>query len=139
MFDLVIRNGQVVTASEVAVMDVGITGEKNVVLGHALGSGQREIDARGLIVLPGGIDSHVHISQPSGEGIVMADDFASGTLSALMGGTTTVMPFCLQQKGESLRAALNAYHALAEGNCHTDVSFHHIVSGPSRPDGCQRT
>ncbi len=131
MFDLVIRNGQVVTETEVAVLDIGITGEKIIALGPDLESGQMEIDARGLIVLPGGIDSHVHISQPSGAGIVMADDFASGTLSALMGGNTTVMPFFLQQKGESLRAALTAYHALAEGRCHTDVSFHLIVSDPT--------
>ena len=53
--------------------------------------------------LPGGIDSHVHLAQPSGDGIVMADDFASGTLSAAFGGNTTVMPFCMQEKGTTLR------------------------------------
>ncbi len=61
----------------------------------------------------------------------MADDFESGTRSALFGGNTCVLPFCLQEKGQSLRAALSAYHALAEGNCYTDHSFHMIVSDPT--------
>ncbi len=69
-------------------------------------------------MLPGGIDSHVHISQPSGPGIVMADDFESCTRSAAFGGNTTVLPFCLQESGTSLRQAVNAYHKLAEGKCH---------------------
>lgn len=131
MFDLVIRNGTIVTAADVTRCDVGVRDSRIVALGEALGPGHRNVDATGLFVVPGGIDSHVHISQPSGEGIVMADDFASGTLSALFGGNTTVMPFCLQQKGQSLRAALADYHALAEGNCHTDVSFHLIVADPT--------
>ncbi len=77
------------------------------------------IDAKGHLVLPGGIDSHVHFAQPSGPDVVMADDFESGTLSAAFGGNTTVMPFCMQQKGESMREALKAYHKLAEGKCYT--------------------
>jgi dihydropyrimidinase len=80
---------------------------------------------------PGGIDSHVHLAQPSGDGIVMADGFESGTRSALFGGNTTVLPFCLQQKGQTLREALTTYHALAEGNCLTDVSFHLIITDPT--------
>jgi dihydropyrimidinase len=82
-------------------------------------------------VLPGGIDSHVHLSQPSGPGIVMADDFESGTRAAAFGGNTLVMPFCMQQKGQSLRQAVKDYHALAEGRCHIDVSFHLIISDPT--------
>ena len=61
----------------------------------------------------------------------MADDFESGTRSALFGGNTCVLPFCLQEKGQSLREALTAYHALAQGNCYTDHSFHMIVSDPT--------
>ncbi|RFB80758.1 dihydropyrimidinase [Methylovirgula sp. 4M-Z18] len=127
-FDLIIRNGTVATAADVFVADIAIKDGKIVQLGTALEGAAREIDAAGKYVLPGGIDSHVHISQPSGEGIVMADDFASGTLSALYGGNTTVMPFCLQRKGHPLREALKEYHALAEGECYTDVSFHLIVN-----------
>ncbi|MDP3958537.1 MAG: dihydropyrimidinase [Pseudorhodobacter sp.] len=131
MFDLVVRNGTVVTASDVTRCDVGIREGRIVMLGEALPPGQHEVDATGLYVLPGGIDSHVHLAQPSGSGIVMADGFESGTRSALFGGNTTVLPFCLQQKGQTLRAALTAYHALAMGNCLTDVSFHLIITDPT--------
>src|SRR5690606_38582459 len=89
------------------------------------------IDATGRLVLPGGIDSHVHIAQPSGSGIVMADDFESGTRSAAFGGNTLVMPFCIQEKGRSLRAALTEYHAKAAGKCYVDTSFHLVISDPT--------
>ena len=89
------------------------------------------MDASGKLVLPGGIDSHVHFAQPSGAGIVMADDFASGTRSAAFGGNTMVLPFALQQKGESLREVVKAYHAKADGRCYVDVSFHLIIADAS--------
>lgn len=130
-FDMIIANGTVVTASDTFQCDIGIRNGKIAALGSDLGHAAERIDAAGKLVLPGGIDSHVHISQPSGDGIVMADDFASGTTSALMGGNTTILPFCLQQKGQSLREALSAYHKLAEGNCHCDVSFHLIITDPT--------
>jgi dihydropyrimidinase len=130
-FDLVISGGTVATASDVFSCDIGIRDGIIVQLGHDLGPAKERIDATGHYVLPGGIDSHVHIAQPSGEGIVMADGFESGTRSALFGGNTTILPFCLQEKGQSLREALTGYHALAEGNCYTDISFHLIVSDPT--------
>lgn len=129
--DLVIKGGTVATASDTFACDVGVREGRIVALGENLGSAATTIDAHGHLVLPGGIDSHVHISQPSGAGIVMADDFESGTRSAAFGGNTLVMPFCVQPKGGSLRAAINDYHALAAGRCYTDVSFHLIVSDPS--------
>ncbi|RFC65979.1 dihydropyrimidinase [Fulvimarina endophytica] len=131
MFDLIIRGGTVATASDVYAADIGIEGGVIVQIGRDLGEAKEVVDASGQYVLPGGIDSHVHIAQPSGEGIVMADDFETGTRSALFGGNTTILPFCLQEKGQSLREALKDYHALAEGNCYTDVSFHLIVSDPT--------
>lgn len=131
MFDLVVRGGTVVTAADVTRCDIGIRDGRIVALGEDLGKAPQEVDATGLYVLPGGIDSHVHISQPSGDGIVMADDFQSGTRSALFGGNTTIMPFCLQQKGQSLRDALTAYHALAADQCLTDISFHLIITDPT--------
>jgi dihydropyrimidinase len=118
-------------ASDTVACDVGIRGGKIVALGEDLGTADEVIDARGRLVLPGGIDSHVHLSQPSGPGIVMADDFESGTRAAAFGGNTLVMPFCMQQKGQSLRQAVKDYHALAEGRCHIDVSFHLIISDPT--------
>jgi dihydropyrimidinase len=129
--DLVIKGGTVATASDTFHCDVGIRGGRIVMLGEKLGPAAHVIDATDRLVLPGGIDSHVHISQPSGPGIVMADDFESGTRSAAFGGNTLVMPFCLQQKGESLRQAVKDYHTKAEGKCHVDVSFHLIISDPT--------
>ncbi|WP_067334229.1 dihydropyrimidinase [Stappia indica] len=130
-FDLIVRGGTIATASDVFRADIGIRNGRIAQIGEALTGDCEVIDASGKYVLPGGVDSHVHVSQPSGEGIVMADDFESGTLSALFGGNTTIMPFCLQEKGRPMREALTAYHKLAEGNCYTDVSFHLIVSDPT--------
>lgn len=128
--DLVVRGGTVVTASDSYRADVGIRGGRIVAVGEAL-TGAEVIDADGLLVLPGGIDAHVHLDQPTSDGTVMADDFASGTRSAAAGGNTTVLPFALQVRGQSVRACVEDYHRKAEGRCHTDVSFHLIISDPT--------
>ena len=130
-FDLIISGGTVATASDTFTADVGVRGGRIVALAEGLTGAAQTIDAAGRLVLPGGIDSHVHIAQPSGPGIVMADDFESATRSAAFGGNTTVMPFCIQPKGGSIREALKGYHALADGRCYVDVSFHLIISDPS--------
>tara|TARA_R110002167_G_scaffold257105_3_gene463551 strand:- start:403 stop:1809 length:1407 start_codon:yes stop_codon:yes gene_type:complete len=132
-FDTIITGGTIVTASDQTQCDIGIRDERIATLDADLSAAiaAHRIDATGLLVMPGGIDSHVHIAQPSGDGIVMADDFTSGTRSAIAGGNTTIMPFCLQQKGQSLREALTDYHALAAGNCYSDISFHIIVTDPT--------
>ncbi len=130
-FDTVIRNGTVVTASDTFVCDVGIKDGRIVALATGLTEADDVIDATGLFVLPGGIDSHVHLDQPSGDGIVMADDFDSGTRSSAIGGNSTVLAFCMQEKGQSLREALKVYHAKAEGKCHVDVSFHLVITDPT--------
>ncbi|BCH26624.1 dihydropyrimidinase [Mesorhizobium sp. L-8-10] len=131
VFDTIIRGGRIATASDVFACDVGIRDGRIAALGQDLGEAADIVDASEKWVLPGGIDSHVHVSQPSGEGIVMADDFESGTRSAAFGGNTTIMPFCLQEKGQSLREALKHYHAKAEGQCYVDVSFHLIIADPT--------
>ena len=105
-FDTIIRGGTVATAADTFACDVGIRDGKITALGDDLGAAATIIDATGRLVLPGGIDSHVHFAQPSGDGIVMADGFATGTRSAAFGGNTTVLPFCLQEKGQTLREAL---------------------------------
>jgi dihydropyrimidinase len=130
-FDTIIRQGTIATASDTFVADIGIREGKIVALGTGLVDAPEVINAKGKYVLPGGIDSHVHIAQPSGPGIVMADGFESCTRSAAFGGTTMVLPFCLQESDTPLRQTVKAYHALAEGNCHVDVSFHLIISDPS--------
>ena len=127
-FDTIIRGGTVATASDTFSCDVGIAGGKITALGADLGTAKEIVDATGMLVLPGGIDSHVHIAQPSAPGIVMADDFASATRSAAFGGNTFVMPFAMQQKGESLRQVVKDYHAKADGQCYVDVSFHLIIT-----------
>ena len=106
-FDMIVRGGTVATASDVFDADVGIRDGRIAALGRELGTADEIVDASGKLVLPGGIDSHVHIAQPSGENIIMADDFESGTRSAAFGGNTLVMPFCLQEKGKGLREALS--------------------------------
>lgn len=130
-FDTIIRHGTVATAGDTFKADVGIKDGRIIAIGEALTGADDVVDASGKLVLPGGIDSHVHIAQPSGPGIVMADDFASATRAAAFGGNSFVMPYCLQSKGAPLREALKDYHALAEGHCYIDHSFHCIVSDPS--------
>ncbi len=127
-FDLVVAGGEVITAADRMRADIGIKDGRIEALAERLDGGAKRIDAAGLWVLPGGVDSHVHIAQHSGEGIVMADDFASATAAAACGGNTTVMPFALQRRGTSLREAVKAYQALAAGQCHIDVSFHLIIT-----------
>jgi len=130
-YDTIIRGGTVATATDTFRCDVAISGGRIAALGERLGDAAEVVDATGKLVLPGGIDSHVHLSQPSGPGIVMADDFASGTRAAAFGGNTMVLPFAMQQKGESLRQVVKDYHAKADGQCYVDVSFHLIIADAS--------
>ena len=130
-FDLVVRNARVVTASDTFDCDIGIVGGRIAQLGRALGPGAREIDAAGRTVTPGGVDAHCHLDQPMAPPARNADDFDSGTRSAACGGTTTVIPFAAQHKGQSLRAAVEDSRARAAGKAHVDYAFHLIVSDPT--------
>lgn len=130
-FDTVIRNGTLATASDVFAADLGIIGGKIAAIGTSLAAGKTEIDARGKLVLPGGVDGHCHFDQPTSDGTVMADDFYTGSRSAAWGGTTTVIPFAIQFKGQSLRDAVADYHRRADGKSFIDYAFHLIVSDPT--------
>lgn len=130
-FDLVVRNARVATASDIFESDIGIRDGKIAQLGAHLPAGTREYDALGRVVTPGGIDAHCHLDQPMQPPVRMADDFDSGTRAAACGGTTTVIPFAAQTKGQSLRAAVADYHRRAEGKAHVDYGFHMIVSDPT--------
>ena len=130
-FDLVIRNGTVATAADTTDCDIGIKDGVVAILGKNLGPGAQEIDASGRLVLPGGIDSHCHIEQRSSAGIVCADDFYSATVSAAVGGTTTVIPFAAQHRGQSLRQVVAEYHEAALPKAVVDYAFHLIISDPS--------
>jgi dihydropyrimidinase len=97
-----------------------------------LPAADHEIDARGKLVLPGGVEGHCHIEQESSVGNVMsADDFFTGTRSAVFGGTTTTLSFAAQMKGQSLRKVVDDYHALAASKAVIDYGFHLIVSDPT--------
>src|SRR5476649_3133 len=99
-YDLVIRNTTIATASDVVQGDIGIVGGRVVALGERLDKGKKEIDATGLIAVPGGIDAHVHFDQDTADGSVFCDDFESGSRAAAAGGTTTIIPFAYQNKGD---------------------------------------
>jgi dihydropyrimidinase len=130
-FDLVIRGGTVATAADTMRCDLGIVEGKIVALGERLAMGRKEIDCTGKLVLPGGVDGHCHLDQPIPAPMKMADDFETGTRSAACGGTTTVIPFAAQQKGHSLREAVEDYHRRAAGKALIDYAFHMIVSDPT--------
>lgn len=129
--DCVIRNGTVVTAADTTLCDVGIKDGKVAVLATSLPLTPREIDATGKLVLPGGVDAHCHLDQPMSGGVVMADDFYTGTVSAACGGTTTVIPFACQFRGSSLKDAVTDYHQRATGKAVIDYAFHLIITDPT--------
>jgi dihydropyrimidinase len=129
-FDLVIRGGTVCTATDTMAADVGIRGESIAAIGQDLDKGKREIDARGKLVLPGGVDSHCHIEQLSASGLMNADTFQSATTAAAHGGTTTVISFAAQHVGMSLKTVVDEYHRLAERGAVIDYAFHMILADP---------
>jgi dihydropyrimidinase len=130
MFDLIIRNGSVVTATDTSHCDIGITDGGIAALGLHLGPATREIDATGKLVLPGGIDSHCHIEQPRADGTTNADSFESATTSAAFGGTTCVICFSPQFKGHGIADRAADYHERAK-KAVIDYSFHIIITDPS--------
>ena len=95
LYDIVIRNGTLVTAAETAKADLAIADGRIAAIGCALGRGREEIDATGLFVLPG-VDAHCHVDEPPFLGARLADGFESATRSAACGGTTTIVPFVNQ-------------------------------------------
>jgi dihydropyrimidinase len=123
-----IRNGRIVTAVDDYKADVLIDGETVSVIGAKLEmEADRVLDASGKLVIPGGIDPHTHMELPFG-GTQSADDFFTGTRAALFGGTTTIIDFAVQYKGQSLTEALDNWHAKAEGKAASDYGFHLITT-----------
>ena len=130
-FDMVVRGGTVVTASDSMRCDIGVRGSRIAALGEDLPRGARDIDAAGKLVLPGGVEGHCHIAQLSSMGLMNADDFESGSIAAAFGGTTTIIPFAAQHRGQSLRQVVQDYHALAGPKAVIDYGYHLIVSDPT--------
>ena len=125
---LLITNGRIITASEDYYADLLIEDEEIVAIGKNLHHPADEIiDAAGMYIFPGGIDPHVHLDMPF-MGTFSSDNYATGTLAALHGGTTTVIDFVLQTQGKSLRHALAQWQSRSNGNCYGDYSFHMAVT-----------
>ncbi len=129
--DLIFKNGKIVTESGVENCDLGISDGQISAIGDLSDNAEVIEDATDLLILPGGVDAHVHIDQPSGPDVEMADNFQSATMSAAAGGNTTVLPFAMQEKGQSLRGCVENYHKKAKDNLYIDTSFHLIISDPS--------
>ena len=123
-----IRNGVLVTASDTFEADLLIENGKITQIGMDVVADDRTeiVDASGCYVIPGGIDPHTHLDMPFG-GTVTADDFASGTAAAAYGGTTTILDFCLTQKGKPLIESLKEWHAKAKGKAAIDYGFHLMI------------
>src|SRR6059058_4751846 len=128
-FDTVIHNGAVVTATDTSLADVGINGDKVTALAAQLPveNTGRVIDATGCLVIPGGIDVHTHLDMPFG-GTTSADDFQTGTIAAAFGGTTTLIDFAIQYKGQTLRQAFDAWMQKASAKATSDYAFHCIIT-----------
>jgi dihydropyrimidinase len=124
-----IRNGRVVTATETKTADVLIDGDKikEVRRGIDVKAADKVIDAKGLYVIPGGIDAHTHLDMPFG-GTTSADDFESGTRAAAFGGTTTIVDFAIQARGTRMRQALDTWWKKAEGRAAIDYGLHMIIT-----------
>src|SRR3972149_7023102 len=126
-----VTNGHIVTAVDSYAADILIDGPVIAMIGSNLGpvAGQvdRTIDAAGKLVIPGGIDPHTHMDLPFG-GTSSSDDFETGTHAAAFGGTTTIIDFAVQYRGQSLNEALDVWFAKAEGKAVIDYGFHMILT-----------
>ena len=128
-FDTVIRGGTIVTATDTFLADIGIKGERIAAIGLDLPTGARVIDAQGKLVLPGGIDSHCHLEQLEADGSVHEESFGTAARSAFAGGTTTLIPFSPQFKGETIAAHAGAYRDRA-AQSPIDYALHQIITDP---------
>ena len=130
-FDLTVRNGTIATASDTYRTDIGVKDGRIAALASALAPGERDLDARGRLVLPGGVDSHCHVEQLSSAGVICADDFYSATVAAAFGGTTTIIPFAAQHRGNSILAVVEDYAKRAAEKAVIDYGFHLIIADPN--------
>jgi dihydropyrimidinase len=128
-FDTIIANGRVTTATDSYIGDIAISHGKVMAIGQSLprDNAGKVIDATGKLVFPGGIDVHTHLDMPFG-GTTSADDFETGTRAAAFGGTTTLIDFAIQYKGQTLRTALDSWMQKAATKAVTDYAFHCIIT-----------
>jgi dihydropyrimidinase len=128
-FDTIIKNGTVVTAIDTYRSDIGVFDGRISAIAQSLPveNAGKIIDATEFLVMPGGIDVHTHLDMPFG-GTTSADDFESGTIAAAFGGTTTLIDFAVQQKGQSLRMAFDTWMKKADRKAAIDYGFHCIIT-----------
>src|SRR5437868_1878129 len=125
---VLIKNGNIVTATDNYVADIFIEDETVSAIGKDLNvKADTEIDASGKLVFPGGIDPHVHLDMPF-MGTFSSDNYETGTRAALYGGTTMVIDFILQKQGNSLQSAVDEWRGRSDNNCVGDYSFHMAVT-----------
>ncbi|NBI27959.1 dihydropyrimidinase [Chengkuizengella marina] len=123
----VIKNGTIVTATDTYKGDILIENGKILMIGRQIEvDGAEEIDASGKYVFPGGVDPHTHLEMPFG-GTVSRDDFETGTIAAAFGGTTTVIDFCLTNKGEPIANAIQTWHDKSKDKAVIDYGFHLMI------------
>jgi dihydropyrimidinase len=128
-YDLVIKNGTVVTASAVFQADVAVQGSRITALGKGL-QGTRVIDAGGKYVLPGGVDIHVHMDLRLPGDLTSSDTFFTGTRAAALGGTTAIVDFVEAEAGQALMEALQARRNEADAQVAIDYGLHMTISPP---------
>ena len=125
---ILIKNGRIITATDDYIADIFIEGETISAIGKNLNvNANIDIDAAGKLVMPGGIDPHVHLDMPF-MGTFSSDTYETGTRAALYGGTTMVIDFILQKQGNSLQSALDEWRGRSDHNCVGDYSFHMAVT-----------
>jgi dihydropyrimidinase len=125
---ILIKNGRIITAADDYVADIFIEGETIQAIGTNLNlKADQVIEANGKFIFPGGIDPHVHLDMPF-MGTASSDNFETGTRAALFGGTTTVIDFIIQTKGNTLQAALDEWRARSDGQTYGDYGFHFAVT-----------
>lgn len=125
---IVLNGGTIVTAVDVYQADVRMEGERIVAMGHEIKQPEDQvINVDGCFLFPGGIDPHTHFDLPMGS-FSTSDDFLSGSKAAVLGGTTTILDFATQFKGETLKTGLQNWHSKADGKCYVDFGFHMAIT-----------
>jgi dihydropyrimidinase len=125
-FELVIRNGKLVSAKDIFLADIGISAGVIAAIGQNL-SGDETIDATDKLVLPGAVDPHVHLEMPAGA-TTSSDDWESGTIAAACGGTTTILDFIEPEGDQTLLQAFTARRDLALGRAVVDFGLHMTIT-----------
>ena len=132
-YETIMTGGRVVLGGAVVATDIALSHGRIAAIGTGL-TGAERIDASGLIVTPGGVDPHCHIEQMSGMGLFNADTFETATRSAAMSGTTSMISFAAQAKGQRLADAMADYAARAARGAAIDHAFHILISDPDVPE-----